>query len=114
VYDAASTVIFKATAPAAGTCAGKPCWKVDPKKVRYKDKEGTPHGLQQVQLTAALVDGKAKAQVKGKGRFLAMPGLPVATLPVTAQLRNSDGRCWTATFTTLKKNTFQQYKGQGQ
>ncbi len=114
VYDSTPSVFFKATAPAGGTCAGKPCWKVDAKKVRYKDKELTPTGLHQVQLSASLVNGKAKAQVKGRGRFLGMPMLPVVQLPVTAQLRNSNGQCWTATFTTLKKNTYQQYKGQGQ
>jgi hypothetical protein len=116
VYDAAPSLIFKASMPAGGTCAGKACWKVTAKKADYKDKAATPAGIRQLAVKPAPTNGKAKAQVKGQGVLLTMPTLPIApsALPLTAQLRNSDGTCWTATFTTVKANTALQVKGQGQ
>jgi hypothetical protein len=42
--------------------------------------------------------------------LLAVPVLPVATLPVTAQLVSSDGTCWSSTFSTTRRNDAAQLK----
>jgi hypothetical protein len=36
--------------------------------------------------------------LKGKGEPLALPTLPIASLPLTVQLANGVGTCWSATF----------------
>ena len=38
--------------------------------------------------------------MKGKGAALALPPLAGLVAPVTVQLRNADGSCWGATFST--------------
>jgi len=86
------------TAPAGGTCAGKPCWASKPKGFQYKDKLLMPDGIAQLQLSAGA-DGKAKVQVKGKGANLPMPSLATLTSPLIVQLHpSSGGVCFGATY----------------
>jgi hypothetical protein len=101
---ASPTVRIGAAAPAAGTCAGKPCWKATSTALGYRDKELTPDGLSVAQLESGGA-GKAKYLVKGKGAALALPALPWTT-PVVVRLQRDDdpNRCWEATFSTAKKN----------
>ena len=48
---------------------------------------------------AAGVDGKAKAQLKGKGANLDLPDLSAVTGPIVVQLVNAaSNACWTATY----------------
>ena len=54
--------------------------------------------------------GKARIGMKGKGPLLAVPTLPISTLPVTAQLLNSNGTCWGSTFTSARRNDAAQFK----
>jgi hypothetical protein len=84
-------------------CLGKPCWETTPHGFRYSDKNLSPDGVLRLDL-AAGADGKAKISFKGKGANLAMPTLPVGTLPVTVQLRSSDGACFGATYNVPAKN----------
>jgi hypothetical protein len=55
-----------------------------------------PNGLTKVMLFPGS-DGKAGVIVKGRGELLALPPLPLAT-PITVQLQEESGPCWTATY----------------
>jgi hypothetical protein len=99
IYDGTPTLISHALAPAGGTCnvaSPTDCWADKPTGFKYKDKDLTPEGLQQILLKEGLVE-KAKIIVKGKGLNLIMPPIPV-TQPITVQLSNSDGVCWEAVY----------------
>ena len=49
----------------------------------------TPSGVRQLVLNSGA-SGKAAILVKGQGTLLGLPNLPIASLPVTAQLVSSD------------------------
>jgi len=66
-------------------------------------------GIGRLDLQAGAT-GRAKVGIKGKGAQLDVPALPVASLPVTAQLRNSNGVCWSSTFSTTRRNDGVQLK----
>jgi hypothetical protein len=53
---------------------------------------------------------RAAIRVDGRGTNLDMPPLPIASLPVTVQLQNSDGSCWEATFSVPRKNQTDQFR----
>jgi cysteine-rich repeat protein len=107
-YDQ-SGLVFEATAPAGGSCAGKPCWTLTGMKVGYKDKEATPDGL--IKAKAKSGDtGKGKILVAGKGENLAAPTLPLAT-PVRVLLMRGQGPlCWEATYSAPDTNDPGQFK----
>jgi cysteine-rich repeat protein len=120
------TILFRATAPAGGTCDGKPCWKGLGKPpgdsgYKYKDREASPDGL--IKLIALPgPDGKATIAAKGKGAKLVMPGEnehPVLPVPepvaVRAQLRAGNGTCWEATYSEAgtKRNDSAVFKSRG-
>lgn len=112
IFDALGGLLFQSTAPAGGTCGTKPCWKtLGIKGFGYKDAERTPTGADKVSLKAGL-QGKAKAQFKGKGANLDPFALPLP-LPVTAQLQAANGQCWAASFSAagVSKNDGVQFKG---
>lgn len=89
--------VFHASAPAGGTCGGKPCWIAKSTGYKYADKERTPDGVLKVLLKAGDA-GKAKAQLKGKGENLPdLPELPLG-VPTRAELKGANGACWEATF----------------
>jgi hypothetical protein len=111
VYDADPDLLMRARAPAAGTCAGLPCWKeVVGKGFDYKDKEASPDGITKLGLRAGLA-GKAKVTLKGKGLLVTLPPLGPGshTLPLKAQLRTA-GQCWEANFSTATVDTSTQWK----
>jgi hypothetical protein len=99
-----SQLLMTATAPAGGTCAGRPCWIPRSSGFRYANRLYTPTGLGRLDLRAGG-PGQAKIGLKGKGPLLA-----VQTLPVTAQLVSSNGRCWSGTFSTTRRNDAAQLK----
>ena len=92
VYDATG-LVRGTVAPAAGTCAGKPCWKqlgsiTAPKGFSYADKELTPNGTQSVKLLSGVTP-KPKATWKAKGAALA--DSPLGLLPpVVVEVSNSE------------------------
>ena len=109
-YDQ-SGLVFEATAPAGGSCAGKPCWTLTGVKVGYKDKEATPDGVTKAKAKSGDA-GKGKIQVQGKGENLVPPSLPLAP-PVQVLLMRGDGPlCWEATYAAPSVNDPAQFKAQ--
>lgn len=97
VYDevaAGSSVLrLRARLPAGGTCAGKLCWKLKSSTVSYKNSSSSPDGLTTARMKAGA--GSASLNVKGRGQYLEVSGLPfVQQSRVTVQLRSSEGVCW--------------------
>ena len=109
VYDGVPKLIMSTSAPADGTCAGKPCWTTTRKGFKYSDPDLTPAGTKQLVLKEGTPD-RAKLGLKGKGINLMLPARPIQTLPVTVQLLNSNGTCWTTTFSSARKNDAAQFK----
>ena len=106
---AGGSLVSRALVPAAGTCAGKPCWKETAKGFLYKDKDATPDGVTLLKLKEGLA-GKSLIQLKAKGDAIDMPSLALA-LPVVVQIRNTEGVCWEATYSSpATKNDDTQYK----
>jgi endo-1,4-beta-D-glucanase Y len=97
LYDGTDTLVASAAAPAGGTCAGRPCWALKSSGFRYGQKAMTPNGLTAIDVRSGEA-GKARLVLKGKGEPLALPTLPIASLPLTVQLANGVGTCWSATF----------------
>jgi hypothetical protein len=85
------------TAPAAATCSGGiPCWRLRGSRLYYRDRDAAHDGLTRVYLKADEED-EARASVRGRGLALPDPMLPL-TPPLTVQLINAGGQCWTSTF----------------
>lgn len=106
LYDGTGTLVLASSAPAAGTCGTRPCWKqlgsaTAPKGFQYGDKDLTPDGLSKVKVQAGVTP-KAKAQVTGKGVLLDVPALPLA-LPLVAQLQSSS-LCFEVGYATAQVN----------
>ena len=89
------------TVPPGGNCVGKPCWTARANGFRYADKSRTRDGVQMLRLKAGAT---AKMTWIAKGAnlgFATLAPLPLDQSPkVTVQLTNSDGRCWTADYST--------------
>ena len=75
---------------------------------KYVDRDLTPNGVQTLLLKAGEA-GKSRITLKGRGAALDVPPLP-ATLPVRAQLLNSDGVCWEAQFGNATRNESDRLK----
>jgi cysteine-rich repeat protein len=115
IYDG-DGLLASADAPAGGFCAGKPCWTSTKKGFTYVDKELTPDGLHKIILQQGA-DGQAKIVLKGRGALLDVPTLPIAAsgLPVTVQLKNTDGVCWEAVYSTgISKNLTTEFKAKSE
>ena len=97
LYDAGG-IVARADVPAGGTCGAKPCWSEKATGFKYKDGAGANGGIRTMLLKQGLTDGAAKIIVKGKGAAVDMPALSALASPLTVQLANSDGECWTSTF----------------
>jgi len=95
VYDTTGTgprMLVDAAAPAGGK------WSSTGSGFRYLDTSASPDGVRKITLRAGA-DRKAKIIVKGGGSMLDVAPLP-AGLPVTAQLKASNGKCWGAPYTS--------------
>ncbi len=117
-----TSLVLRATAPAATFCSGKPCWKGLGKPAgtsgyKYVDKLAAAGGLQKIKLKPGSA-GKATITLKGKGANLVMPGENAhASLPlpgpvaVRVQLQGN-GECWEASYSSfgVVKNDAGQFK----
>jgi hypothetical protein len=81
------------------------------KGYKYKDSTLSPDGLQKVVLKEGA-DGKARISVTGKDANLDLATLPAA-LPVTVQLKASNGMCWDAGYTAADANNPIRLKAKG-
>jgi hypothetical protein len=91
----------------------KPCWREGASGFRYVDHDLTPDGVQQLVLRAGP-DGKAEIALKGRGADLHMPALPISHLPVQAQIANTAGACWSATYGTTLRDDAAIFKAKSQ
>ncbi len=98
-------------APAGGLCAGRPCWRVGSKSVRYYDRGLTPDGIFKMNFKPGA-DGKAKMDLQTSGEFplVDLPALPLVP-PVAVRLLNTDtAACWGADYSAPATNTAAQFK----
>jgi hypothetical protein len=112
----ASPLLVSLRAPAAGTCAGKPCWKaLRDKGFKYVDRDLSPSGILKLTLLRAGAEGKAKILVRAQGANVPLPNLPVTDFPVRVQLQSTGGRCWEAEFLAADaaKNSNERFKARG-
>ena len=107
------TLVMEILLPAHGDCrknyAGleKPCWSKT-RRLKYADPFYTPDGVNSVLLQPSQFQ-KTRIKLKGKGSRLPIEGLPFG-LPVRAQLQNTAGDCWEATYGTPRKNDSTTFK----
>jgi glucose/arabinose dehydrogenase len=97
-YDSGDNLIMENQVGAGGTCGTNPCWVQTAAGFRYRDRGGAQDGIRTITLRSGDDDGEPRIVVRGRGVGLDMPpGFPIAQ-PVRAQLVNSAGFCWEATY----------------
>lgn len=115
VYDYAAGVpslAFSASVLAGDVCDGGPCWTESSRGWKYKSRAGNAAGVTKMILKAHDKPGRAKVIVKAKGANLSLPS-PLAIDQddrVVAQLLNSSGECWGATYSSALRNTPGKFK----
>jgi hypothetical protein len=90
-------LLFEATIPAGSQCRDESCWR--PTRGGgwiYRDAAGGNDGLTRLVLRPG-VDRKAEILVRGHGRNLPLPALPLAASPIV-QPQATNGSCWTSSF----------------
>ena len=119
VYDASGGTqpVAAPLAPAAGGCGksrqgGVPsCWSsLGARGFKYgrRDRRFDSSGSAKLLAGAA---GQSKILFKTKGDMVPIPTLPLVA-PVTVQLQNADGTCWTATYSTPTLNTTSMFRAE--
>ena len=99
VYDESTPipeVVYRARVTGGTQCGESTCWKTLPDGAKYRDKFGTPCGIDAITLRAGG-DGAAAVAVKGRGPLLGSAGLPFAS-PTRVQMHASSGACWESVF----------------
>ncbi len=115
IYDedgGGARLVLRASAPAGGSCTGRPCWEpMGSEGYRYRDKNLSPNGISHIMLRAGG-PGKASLRFKGKGASLGMPSLLLLQdSKVTVQLKNTQGECWSAAYSApASRNQADQFK----
>jgi hypothetical protein len=98
------------TAPHAGFCGSRPCWKDTSTGFTYSNSTVVPDGKLKILLKEGPVAGTAKITVTGKGTNLIMPALPLDQAGrVRVQVKNSNGVCWEADYSTNNSNLPNQF-----
>ncbi|HYC56061.1 MAG TPA: penicillin acylase family protein [Candidatus Binatia bacterium] len=105
LYDVDATLLSQATIEAGGNCGGRPCWRPSSRGFRYVDRSGAAGGITRMSLISGE-EGTSRLQIAGDGAGVAAPALPLAQerLPLTAQLLNTEGRCWQSRYPDLRRN----------
>jgi hypothetical protein len=104
----------EAVAPADGVCRSKPCWTGSfATELKYKDPDGTPHGVRTASITSGIVKMKAKGvNLAGSPQGLPDPlTLGPLSSPVVLQVHASNGACVAATFDTMRTAKPGRFKG---
>jgi hypothetical protein len=102
LYDGTSARIFSVAVPSGGTCGTVPCWRASgtTSVVYHAANPREPEGLDKMKLTSGAA-GKMKIQVTRKGRSnldVPIPAVAGLTLPLTIQLQQDGGNCFSSTF----------------
>ena len=84
-------------------CGLLPCWQPRGQGQIYTDISGTHDGLRQLYPLASTTDGDAALHLRARGENLSVPQLPL-TPPVTVQLHDSTGLCWSAGYGSPSRN----------
>ena len=95
-----------------GAIPASSLWSLKGYKYLYKDKTGANDGFVLGQLQG-YPGRPAKVVLKAKGANVAPP-TPVLATPVTAQLVNTSGECFGATFATPSINSAGKFRASGQ
>jgi hypothetical protein len=107
VFDFAAGVpslVWSVEIPPGGTCAGRPCWKETDIDFVYKDRDMARRGVRRIRLRPGG-DGQALNTVFAKRANLVPPNLPLGQDGfVVAQLVNSLGVCWQASYSPPSYN----------
>jgi hypothetical protein len=92
-------LVASAQVAAQGLCGRRPCWRaVGTQGFTYVDGRGTSDGVVRIQLKRGP-RGEGRIVVRAKGPALSLPALPITPYGgIRAQLVNSDGECWEATY----------------
>jgi cysteine-rich repeat protein len=99
--------------PGGGTCRGRPCWKATSSGFRYKDPDRASDGVTLVFLREGE-DGNARIKLRAVGVDLDPPALGFMHSTIVAQLQNSDGECWEASYSgPFQRNTTKQFRDRG-
>jgi 6-phosphogluconolactonase (cycloisomerase 2 family) len=101
-------LIVDATAPADGHCDRGHCWVATPRGFLYRSRQSRPDGVRRIVLRAGVAENAALTVV-GKGARLALPTLPLIP-KVTAQIRASNGMCWSAEYSAPLINSETRFK----
>lgn len=115
--DPTDELLFRATAPAGGTCRSKPCWRTRVNGgFSYTNRDATPDGLTTIDLKPGA-EGRSSVTVKGKGTALAgrpfpLP-LPPLPLPLEVQLQRDGGQCFAGTLSTGVSTPSGAFKARG-
>jgi hypothetical protein len=88
---------LSATAPAGGTCSGKPCWRTGTGALKYVDGQLTRGPISGMTLKAGEA-GEAKIVVRAKGEDLGVGALPLTGNVVVRLERSGGPACWQAVF----------------
>jgi hypothetical protein len=89
-------------------CGKKDCWTTGKRRTRYRDRKLARASVKSVVLRATKAGARIAAQAAGER--LGAPATPIDDLPVTVQLVDADGGCWSARFSTPKKNDERRLK----
>lgn len=104
VFDGNGRLKLSASVPPGGQCGDNECWKATGKGYQYADKLRLADGIGKLKLSSGAI-GKAQVQVRGQGRFLSLPTLPLAGGTTRVQVINDEtGVCFDAQFATSKAN----------
>ncbi len=89
----------------------RPCWRAKRTASSYRDKDLTPNGLQQGRAQGGR-GGRGEDPREGEGvARSSCRRLPITSLPIIAQLNNSDGVCWQATYSSTIRNDVRPAEG---
>jgi hypothetical protein len=111
VYDASivGQPRLTATVRQDSDCSIPPCWSGNAKGFHYFDPAKAADGINHLKLKPGTA--KTKIILAARGSNLAPLPLPL-TGSVIAQLQNSDGECWGATYdSNIKKSDERTFKG---
>jgi len=103
--SSSARVVAGSIAPAGGTCAGRPCWRlVSDTTLEYRDPDLTPDGLKAINEHAGHFAGMS---VTGKGANLNLPGALGLTPPIVVQWQSETGQCWQVNYgaSGIQQNT---------